>query len=364
MVTIPTIAEIKADILADIEAADTTSPLLPVSVWNIIATAMAGAQYLLYKLGAWLYDQIFTTSMTTDSLTSRAAEFGLTRTAATAWKGTASATGTDGTTISTGKLCTINSVAYEVVSAVDISGGTVEVTLKSLSTGDDVTLNDGDSLSWSTPQTGLDSTCTVSGTTQTGEDQESLTDFRARILSRQRNKPQGGAIPDFNGWAKEVSGIAECYTFRPEPGYVNVYPLTDEDDPEDRIPSDDKLTEVAAYINDDYTYPFGRACTAVAFTEVSFDIVFSNLSPSTSSVKAAIETAVQAYLYERRPQQYSDETNPTNAISAGELTSEAIAAGATNITVTLNNSGGSDITAAGYTLEDSELAVPGTFTWE
>ena len=51
MVTIPTIAEIKADILADIESSDTTSSLLPVSVWDILATAMAGAQYLLYKMG-------------------------------------------------------------------------------------------------------------------------------------------------------------------------------------------------------------------------------------------------------------------------------------------------------------------------
>jgi len=170
MVTIPTIAEIKADILADIESADTTTPLLTVAVWNILATAMAGAQYLLYKLGAWLYDQIFTITMTEESLTRRAAEFGLSRTPAVIWQGTGTATGTDGTIISQGKLCTIDSLAYEVLADVEISGGSIAVSLKSLEAGDNVNRNNGDELQWSTPQTGLDSICTIASTTQTGED--------------------------------------------------------------------------------------------------------------------------------------------------------------------------------------------------
>jgi len=363
MVTIPTIAEIKADILADIASADTTTPLLPVAVWDILATAMAGAQYLLYKLGAWLYDQIFTITMTEESLTRRAAEFGLSRTPAVIWQGTGTATGTDGTIIAAGKLCTIDSLAYEVISAVEISGGSIAVDLKSLEAGDNVNRNVSDELQWSTPQTGLDSIVTIASTTQTGEDQESFTDFKTRILNRQRNKPQGGAIPDFNQWATEVPGIAENFTFRPAPGFVNCFPLTDEDDPADRIPSGAKLIEVADYINDDTRYPFGRPATVLAFTELNFDVDFTNLSPDNATVRAAIETATENYIYARRPQQFQDEPNPINLISAGEITSEAVAAGAINITVTLKNAGGGDITDVGYELDDSELAVPRTLSW-
>jgi len=249
MVTIPTIAEIKADILADIESADTTSSLLPVSVWNILATAMSGAMYLLYKLGLWLYNQIFTLTMDEQALINRGAEFGITRTPAVIWQGTATATGTDGTTIAVGKICTFNSYAYEVTELAEISGGSIAVKLKSLEAGDDINRENGDLVKWSTPQVGLDSNATIASTTQTGEDQEALADFKTRILNRQRNKPQGGAIPDFNQWATEVPGIAENYTFRPAPGFVNCFPLTDDPLPANRIPDGAKLTEVANSCN-------------------------------------------------------------------------------------------------------------------
>jgi uncharacterized phage protein gp47/JayE len=363
MVTIPTIAELKAQILADIEASDTTSALLPVAVWDVLATALAGAQKLLYILAQWLYKQIFTLTMDEDALTARGAEFGLVQGVATIWKGTATATGVDGTIIAAGKLCTIDSLPYEVDTAVEITGGSVSVTLLSIGTGDTQNRNNGDELSWSTPQTGLDSVCTVASTTQEAQDAETKASFRSEILARQRNKPQGGAIPDFNQWAKEVSGIGESFTFRPAPGYVNVYPLTDEDDPADRIPSTALLTQVQDYINDESRHPFGRVTTAIAFTELNFDIDFSNLMPNTAAVRTAIETAVEAYIYERRPQQFEDDTDPINKISAGEITAEAIAAGATNITTVLKNAGGSDISASGYTLEDNELSVPRTISW-
>ena len=363
MVTIPTRAQLKSQILSDIESSDTTSTLLPVGVWDILAGAMAGAQYLLYVLGQWLYKQIFTLTMDDAALTSRGAEFGLVKGIATIWKGTATATGVDGTTISLGKLCTYNDFAYEVEEATEITGSSVSVKIKSIDSGADLNRTNGDLLNWSTPQTGLNAVLTVASTTQEAQDAEINTSFRSKILARQRNKPQGGAIPDFNQWAKEVPGIGENFTFRPAPGFVNVYPLTDEILPADRIPSGTLLTAVEDYINNDHRYPFGRPAVAIAFTEIDFDVDFSNLTPNTATVRAAIETATNAYIYGRRPQQFSDDPNPINKISAGEITADAIASGATNITVTLKNAGGSDISSTGYTLEDSEIAVPRTLTW-
>ncbi len=363
MVETPTIAQLKAQILADLEASDTTSALLPVSVWDILASVMAAAQKLLYILGQWLYKQIFTLTMDDDALTARGAEFGLVQGVAITWKGTATATGVDGTIIAAGKLCTYNDLAYEVETATEITGSSVSVALLSLGTGDTQNRNNGDDLSWSTPQTGLDAVCTVASTTQEAQDAETKASFRSEVLARQRNKPQGGAIPDFNQWAKEVPGIAESFTYRPAPGFVNVFPLTDEPDPVDRIPSPALLTQVQEYINDDFRHPFGRESTVLAFDELDFDVDFTNLTPNTASIREAIETAVNAYIYARRPQQFEDDTNPINKISAGEITAEAIAAGATNITTVLKNAGGSDISASGYTLEDDELSVPRTITW-
>ena len=233
--------------------------------------------------------------------------------------------------------------------------------MKSLEGGDALTLATSTVINLTTPQTGLDGTATVASTTQTGEDIESLSDFRARILFRQRNKPQGGAIADFNLWALEVAGIAESFTFRPSAGYVNVYPLTDEADPADRIPDSAKLTEVSNYINSDTRYPFGRDASVLAFDELNFDVDISDLSPNTAAIRTAIETAIEVYMYARRPQQYDDDPDPINTISAAEITGVATAAGATVATVDLKNAGGSSITD--YELEDDELSVLRTVAW-
>ena len=363
MKTIPTIDELTEQILDDIESADTSSTLLPRAVWRILARAMAGVQYLCYKLGLWLYNQIFTSLMDDDAVITRATEYGLTRTPATIWKGTGTATGTDGTLIAAGKLCTYEDSAYEVLSDVTILGGTATVSLKALTAGEDYAREVADELSWSTPQSGLDAELTIASTTQEAEDQETISALRARLLSRQRNQPQGGAIPDFIKWSLEVSGIAEAFIDRPSPGYVNVYPLADVDDPADRIPSSAKLTEVEDYINDDHRYPFGRPADVLEMDELTFSVELSNLSPDSAALRATIETAIDSYLYSRRPQQYDDDPDPINEISAGEIVAQAIAAGAKQITVVLKNAGGSDISDTGYELEIDELAVPGTKTW-
>ena len=363
MVTIPTIAEIRDQILDDIESANTSKTLLPKAVWRILATALAGVQYLAYKLGLWVYNQIFTLTMDEAALLLRTSEYGIVRTPATIWKGTGTATGTDGTIIADGKILTYNNFAYEIITGGTISGGVATVTLKSLTSGDDLNRAISDELNWSTPQTGLVSVLTIASTTQEAEDQESIADLRIRLLNRQRNQPQGGAYADFIGWALEVAGIAEAFVDRPSPGFVNVYPLTDEALPADRIPSGAKLTEVEDQKNDDHTYPFGRPVNALAMTELVFNVELSNLSPDSAGLRVLIETAIDDYLYSRRPQQYTDDPDPINEVSAGEIVGKAIAAGAKQITVVLKNAGGSDISDTGYELTISELAEPGTKTW-
>jgi uncharacterized phage protein gp47/JayE len=363
MKTIPTITEIRDQILDDIEGASTSYPLLPKAAWIILATAMAGAQYLLYRFGLWLYYQIFTGSMDDDALAARGSEYGITRTPAQKWRGTATATGTDDTVIPAGSLWQKAGYVYTNLTAQTISGGTATLSLESLEAGDDVDLDVSDEVKIVTPQTGVDEVATIATDTQAGEDIESLSDYRARILFQQRNKPQGGAIPDFISWSTEVAGIAEAFIDRPSPGYVNVYPLTDDPDPANRVPGAPKLTEVEDHINDDHTYPFGRQATALAMTELDFDIDIANLSPNTAAMKAAIETALDTYMFARRPQQYSDELTPLDKVSAAEITAEAINAGATNATVTLKNAGGGDITSSGYELDINELSVLRTLAW-
>lgn len=361
MKSIPTIDEITEEILDDIESADTSKVLLPKAVWRILAKAIAGVQFLCYKLGLWLYNQIFTLYMDDDALAARGAEYSLTRTPAVIWKGTAKATGTDDTVIESGKLCTYGDYAYEVLDDVTISDGEATLSLKSLDSGDDVNLDEDDELEWSTPQTGLDTVVTITETTQSGEDQEKKSDFRTRILTRQRMQTQAGTAAWWVSLALEIAGLSEAFAYNTSPGVVSIYPLTDDDDPENRIPGESKLTEGAKYLSDTSRRLFLATVNVLAFTELSFDITITGLSTDTTAMRTSIKSAIEDYLYARRPTQYDDEVNPKNVVSTAEITSLLVDAGATTGIVTLKY-GSTEITSK--TLLYYQLAKLGTLTWE
>jgi len=363
-ITIPTTNELRDQIISDIEGKlGVTTPWLPKAFIRVLATALSGVLTLVYRFGLWCYRQIFPQTADDEGLLNIGGQYGLTRTAAVAAILTATATGTDDTTIPAGTLWTgdDNGLVYQQAEAVVIAAGSAVITVECLDAGDAGNMANGESLSIGSPIAGVDGTATVASTTTTGEDEEDIEDYRTRVLNRTQNQPQGGAAPDYVAWALEVAGIAEAYAFRPTPGFVNVYPLTDDADPANRIPNAGKLTEVENYLSDTKRRPLNAIVSALAFTELDFDVDIADLSPNDATTKANIEAAITAYLYARRPNQYADEVNPKNIISAGEITSITIGAGAQIATVTLKNAGGTPITS--YTLQDSELAKLRTLTW-
>jgi uncharacterized phage protein gp47/JayE len=363
MITIPTVAELRDQIITDIEAAIGQSvPILPRAVWRVLAIAIAGVLALVYRLASWTARQIFTATADDASLILRGQEYGLTRIPATKWIGTGTATGTNGSVIPAGTLFQLSGVVYHTTAAATIAGGVATLAMESLESGDDVDLDIADTVTLVTPIAGVDADVMIASATQSGEDAEDMEVFRARVAYRQAARPQGGAIPDWVGWATEVAGIAEAIVERPAAGSIAIYPLTDDADPANRIPDAAKLTEVETYVSDQTRAPIRAAeITVAAATELDFDVDIADLDPDTTATRAAIEAAIQAYLYERRPRQFSDQANPLDVVSAGEITSRAITAGALVATVTLKDAGGTPITS--YTLDYDELAVLRTLSW-
>jgi len=357
--TRPTTNEIRDQILADIQSGfGLSDPLPPRSVWGVLATALAGALSLVYRFAQWARNQIFTQTADREQLLKRGREYGLSPIPAQEWRGTVEATGSG--VITAGTLYTAGDYVYEVTLSETISG-TTSVEVRALDAGSAANLSAGDTVELSSPLAGVDREATVASTTQTGEDAESTELFRARLLQRQQNQPQGGAIPDYIVWATEVPGIAEAHVVQPSPGFVNVYPLTDDPAPANRIPSGAKLTEVTAYLQDPRRKPLNSTVNALAATELDFDVDIADLIPNTVTVKTAVESAIESYMYERRPRQYSNEPDARDVVSAALLTKIAIDAGADVATVTLKNAGGSTITD--YELQGGELARLRTLTW-
>lgn len=360
MATIPTISEIKNQILSDIESeTGKDAPLLPVSVWEILATAIAGALYLFYKYSDWVRKQIFVLSADEEAVVARGAEYGLFQIAAQIFIGTAEATGVDGTEIPVGKLYTKGPFVYQNTELATIEAGIASLTLEAVDTGEGPSLSVDDTLEEVSPTAGLDSSVTITEIVQTGVDEEDIEAFRNRIDFRQKTPPQGGSAPDYIQWATEVPGIAEAFPFLASPGFVNIYPLTNDPDPVNRIPDSTKLSEVTAYCSDIRRRPLNSNVSAQAFTEFEVDVAVTGLVPNTADIRSKITTEIENYLYSRRPLVFPDDANPKNSVSKSDIVTIAGLAGGRSFDLTISSSGKS----FPYTLLDNELPKPGDITF-
>jgi uncharacterized phage protein gp47/JayE len=360
MITIPTIATIEAQEVADIEAKiGQVIPSTPKAYFRVQARSHSGVMALLYRFGAWIYDQIFPQTADREALLRIGASYSLYPNAAVAAILTATATGANDTVTQAGWLWQINGVVYEQLEDVAISGGTAAISVECLTAGVVGNLDNGDEISLATPQAGVDNVATITATTTTGEDEEDIDTFRATVIQRLAQRPQGGAVQDYVGWALEVAGVVKAFAFNTAPGVVSVYPLIALTGP--RVPASPKLAEVEAYLNDTHRKPLCASVEAVAMTERMITPTVTSLSPDNAELRADIEAAWNAYLYAAFPKQYPDEAEPTDVVSLAAMYKEAIDAGAQIILATLTISGGGSITS--HTLAYNELAKLGTIVW-
>lgn len=360
--TIPTTTAIKAQIIADIEAAlGQTTPLSPKSAWRVLAGALAGALSLGYRFALWAYRQIFAATADEAALIARGAQYGLAPSPAVAAILTAAATGTTGVTIPAGTLWAVGTVVYSQTADVDIALGTATVEVECLTAGDAGNLTNGETIALASPIAGVDAEATIASTVTTGEDEEDIESFRAQVQEREARRPQGGAAADYVQWALEVPGVVKAFAHRITPGYATVYPLVALTGAVgERLPDASKIAEVLAYLSDLHRKPLQSTPIVAAMTEVEFDVTITDLDPDTPAIRAAIEAALEAYLLTRYPKQYPDETAPTDVVSTAALSGVAVDAGMQSGVLTMEVSA---VPLATRTLAAGELAIIGTVTW-
>jgi uncharacterized phage protein gp47/JayE len=362
MITIPKVSQIRDQIIADIEAKiGQTIPALPKAFFRVLATAQAGVIVLLYRFGAWEYDQIFPQTAGPEALGRIGEQYGIIRRPAVAAILTATATGASDTIIPIGTLWQADGVVYQQEASIAIAAGTATITIDALTTGDATNLANGSIVSLVTPIAGVDTDATIASTVTSGADIEDIEAYRLRVLQRLQQRPQGGAIPDYIAWSLEVPGIVRAFVELSAPGEVTVYPL-EEISGADRIPDAGKLTEVETYLTDENRKPLCATVQVSSSDERIIDITVSSLSPDNADVRQSIEDAWTAYLYGRYPRQYVDDAAPTNVISLAGIYAEAIGAGANNIVATLEIDGVPG-TITQHTLLISEIVTIGSTTW-
>jgi len=363
MIATPTAKELSDQILADIEGVLGQSvPILPKAFLRVLAKTLGGALALLYRVIRWTYDQIFPATADEDSLIKRGQEYGLNPRPATPSVIDIQIVGDIGASIPAATIWKGNNgLAYSqrALAVIGDTGLASLVRLECLEAGSGGSLGVGNTLEVASPVGGVTGASCTEIITE-GEDEESVEQFRVRVMQRIAGQPQGGSAADYVRWAMEVPGIIKAFAFRTAAGEVTVYPLEADTGPA-RAPSVAKLAEVLAYVGNPARRPLCANVLTSAMTERTVSVTITSLSPSNATVQEAIRAELERYFYAAYPVQFPDEPNQTNVLNVAAIWAAIMYAGSAAASVSMSVSGTGVVTS--YALGDGEICKLGVITW-
>lgn len=170
-------------------------------------------------------------------------------------------TGSTGAAVPTGAELTVSVVdadgisqvlQFEVTTGVTLSGTSAVVDVSALTPGALANLDEGASLAFVTPATGIDGQAVVASPGLAGgSDQEPDVDLAERMIARIQAPPHGGARHDYIAWALEVPGVTRAWA-KQEMGIGTVtvrIMLDDVRASADGLPESEDLALVYSYID-------------------------------------------------------------------------------------------------------------------
>jgi uncharacterized phage protein gp47/JayE len=187
---------------------------------TIIGRAYAGAVHGLYGHQEWIAKQILIDTCDADVLARHAAIWKVPRKAATAAIGPINVTGTDGEIVSTDATLTRgDGTEYVVTADAVIAGGIaiVQVAASVSGTAGDAVANTA--LTFVAPIAGISVNAVVGADgIGGGADIEDVDAWRARVVERIQQPPQGGVSSDYEEWALSVPGVTRAWVYPKEMG--------------------------------------------------------------------------------------------------------------------------------------------------
>lgn len=363
----PTLAELIARVESDFSTKFFgTAAALRRGVLRVLARVWAGVVYLLHLYQAWKYDQGFAHLADDDQLDRHGQEVGVYRKAPTYASGVVLFTGTEGSPIEQGTLVqTSAQVEYQTTAdAVVEFGGTVSVTITALVAGVAGNLDAGSTVSLVTPLPGIDPDATTAAGISGGSDLEGPEDYRARILYKKRNPPQGGADADYVIWATAVAPVTDAWVFPnfPEANSVTVRVANYNTSPP--VLTTDEVAGVLAYLTDRTRKPV-TADVRVASVQPSAVAVAAQLRPLNASTQAAA-TAELENLFSAHGRDAGDPGAPGTTIARSQI-QDAIAGatGVTGVRLVLVTQDGATVEDVAFTLNQVGVLASSTYLpWE
>lgn len=286
------VGQAQDDINARIPGADSR---LRRSVLGVLARVFAGLVHGLYGYLDWLALQLLVSTCTSLVwLKLHGAIWGLTLKAATFATGTITVTGTDDAPVEAGSVLQIGALRYEITATTAIDGASVVAHVICLTAGVAGNLPTGATLTFVSPGAGIASAATVIAVTG-GADEEAMEAYRARILARIRNPPQGGSDADYEGWTLEIPQATRAWVFAKWSGRGTVGISFVCDGRDNIIPTSDDRAAVFDHI----TAPNRKPTPAdiIVFSPVAQPLNPSiRLTPDTTAVRTAVTAELKDLL--------------------------------------------------------------------
>lgn len=285
----PTLRELVTRALADINGRLTGAEArLSVSTLNVLAVVQSGAVDGLHGHLDWLADQLMIDRCDEDHLARYASIWKVPRKAAAPSAGFASVNAFAALTVPAGTLIQRqDGVQYKTSAGTNLAVGAGSLPLVAVVAGTAGNTAAGVGLKLVTPIDGLDSSMTVgpAGITD-GAEQETVDAWRARLLERIQQPPNGGTKSDYEAWTLEVQGVTRAWVYPGEMGAGTVTVRFMRDNDAVPIPDAAAVAAVKAYL--DTKKPVTAELYVAPPTSAPINFQFTQLNPNTPATREAI----------------------------------------------------------------------------
>lgn len=369
--------------------------LLPKSFIVVLAKVCAAIFVVPYKLAGWFYLQLFPDTASFDRVNVLGHDlrplvklgnlFGVGEpTSGQEWEGViAAVVALEGQVIMQGAQLKSDKtgLVYVTSETVTTAGESVNIPVYCSQAGAAGNLEIGDELKFVSPLSGVEQAAAVSSVTQAGVDDETEAHYRARVVNRYSNQPQGGALSDYRIWAFDAEGVLQTYPYNGEnsPGDVIIYVAGTTDVYPTRVPGRELCVAVGEACTYDPETGEANRKPLTAILDPNNDGTYLNIRPVSivtidlavtgitgvdpGDFGAAFKSVAETYLLGREPyiRGLSDDNNRTNSVQTNSLIALAnsVATGLKAAFGTVEMSIAGDAVES-YTLGSGELCALGT----
>jgi len=196
-----------------------------------------------------------------------------------------------------------------------LTGTADEIEIRSIGSGVSYNLNVGDKLTITEPVIGVDKTVIVGEILVQPKAGETVELYRQAILNAIQLEPQGGSRADYRQWCTDAQGVRLVYPYVRDgnPSIIDIYVEATKADSVlgDGVPTPEILAvveevieqdpDITKPINERGRRPMQADVEVSAITLVPVDITITGLNDDSDSVKTAIESSINDFLYDVRP---------------------------------------------------------------